>query len=247
MQPQTLKTTWKQRLLAGIIAALLLGSSVAVYVAVVIGNKSASSVDTEAAEELMKKYEEKYAEYQEIYNSYESSVSSLMSEKFNSVTSMKSYVKSYNKNSANEGLKKEDIKIGAGDPITASSTGYGAFYIGWCSDESTFDFSFDDYENPTKLKAPLAVLDTTQLIPGWYQGVDGMKVGGTRIVTIPGELAYGEAREDICDGKNSPLKFIIKTVPLSSESLDLATKMNTMSAEISDLYTKYLYALYGAK
>lgn len=35
------------------------------------------------------------------------------------------------------------------------------------------------------------ILGAGQVIPGWEQGFAGMRVGGTRMITIPPELAYG--------------------------------------------------------
>jgi FKBP-type peptidyl-prolyl cis-trans isomerase FkpA len=80
------------------------------------------------------------------------------------------------------GLKIYDVQIGtgtaakAGDSITVT-------YTGWFADGTTFDSS-SFHGNPASF--PLG-----RFIPGWQEGVPGMKVGGKRRLIIPPALAYG--------------------------------------------------------
>jgi FKBP-type peptidyl-prolyl cis-trans isomerase len=63
-----------------------------------------------------------------------------------------------------------------------------------------------------------ATFPLSGVIPGWTQGVPGMKVGGIRRLVIPGTLAYGEAPEGYTPGSGSrplgPLVFDIELVSL---------------------------------
>lgn len=52
-------------------------------------------------------------------------------------------------------------------------------------------------------------LGAGEVIPGWDQGVEGMKVGGQRQLIIPPELAYGEAGAPPAIGPNETLVFVI--------------------------------------
>ena len=234
MQEDLLKTSWKQRVFIAIIALILLGSTLAVYVAIVIsGGSTSTSSDSDVDEELIAEIQEEYDAKYEEYSAAGDELSEKYFEKFKTYLSE---VKSYNSETANEKLTYRDLKEGSGETITTDSEDYGAYYIGFCSDESIFDSSFDDSDDPTSLQSPL-VVTANSLIEGWYQGVNGMKIGGVREVTIPGELAYGDSQE-ICDGTNSPLKFIIMPVEVSDDFL-------TLSDEMSTLYTRLQYAYYG--
>jgi peptidylprolyl isomerase len=55
-------------------------------------------------------------------------------------------------------------------------------------------------------------LGAGEVIPGWDQGVEGMKVGGRRELIIPPELAYGESGSPPLIAPNETLVFVIDLV-----------------------------------
>jgi len=82
------------------------------------------------------------------------------------------------------GLKYEDVKVGTGETATAGRT-VSVHYTGWLTDGKKFDSSKDrgkPFEFP---------LGGGRVIKGWDEGVQGMKVGGVRKLTIPASLGYG--------------------------------------------------------
>lgn len=77
-----------------------------------------------------------------------------------------------------------DQVVGQGESVPAGATVL-AHYVGYgLTTGQKFDSSWDR-GNPIEFG-----LD--QVIPGWTQGVPGMKIGGRRILVIPAELAYGQ-------------------------------------------------------
>ena len=54
---------------------------------------------------------------------------------------------------------------------------------------------------------------TGNVIPGWDQGVPGMKVGGTRRLVIPSDLAYGENGSGSIPA-NADLVFVVKVLEI---------------------------------
>lgn len=82
-------------------------------------------------------------------------------------------------------LKIETMKEGSG-AAAASGKKVTVHYTGTLTDGKVFDSS-------ETRKAPFTfTLGEGQVIPGWDKGVDGMKVGERRKLTIPSSLAYGE-------------------------------------------------------
>ena len=53
------------------------------------------------------------------------------------------------------------------------------------------------------------------MIPGWDQGVRGMRVGGTRKLTIPANLAYGARGAGGAIPPNAALKFDIELLEVN--------------------------------
>ncbi|MCG3147647.1 MAG: hypothetical protein PCFJNLEI_01087 [Verrucomicrobiae bacterium] len=82
-------------------------------------------------------------------------------------------------------LKIEDIKVGTGAEAVAGKN-VSVHYTGWLTNGTKFDSSKDRGQPFT------FPLGGGRVIKGWDQGVAGMKVGGTRKLTIPPNLGYGE-------------------------------------------------------
>jgi FKBP-type peptidyl-prolyl cis-trans isomerase len=78
----------------------------------------------------------------------------------------------------------EDITVGEGDTAEVGRT-VSVHYTGWLEDGTKFDSSKDRAE---PFDFPLG---RGYVIQGWDQGVAGMKVGGSRKLTIPPHLGYG--------------------------------------------------------
>lgn len=84
------------------------------------------------------------------------------------------------------GLKYFDMQEGDGEMPTEGQI-VEVDYTGWLTDGKMFDSSF---KRPDPFSFPLG---KGQVIKGWDEGVASMKVGGSRQLNIPFELAYGEA------------------------------------------------------
>jgi FKBP-type peptidyl-prolyl cis-trans isomerase FkpA len=87
-----------------------------------------------------------------------------------------------------DGLKYTDTKTGDGATAKAGNK-VSVHYTGWLSNNGAKGKKFDssvDRGQPFQF-----TLGAKQVIAGWDEGVAGMKVGGSRTLTIPPELGYG--------------------------------------------------------
>jgi FKBP-type peptidyl-prolyl cis-trans isomerase len=84
------------------------------------------------------------------------------------------------------GLEYIDMKQGSG-PVAKNGSTVNVYYIGWVQGGQKFDSSYDDGKQPFSVSP----LGQASVIPGWNQGLIGMKSGGTRRLIIPPDLAYG--------------------------------------------------------
>ena len=65
-------------------------------------------------------------------------------------------------------------------------------YTGWLFDAVAKDHHGRQFDSSLKRRQPFSFpLGAGRVIQGWDQGIPGMKVGGTRRLVIPPELAYG--------------------------------------------------------
>jgi peptidylprolyl isomerase len=100
-------------------------------------------------------------------------------------------------------LVKKDLKVGDG-PVAKPGQTVSVQYVGVSgANGRQFDASWDRGE-PFSFQ-----LGAQQVIPGWDQGVAGMKVGGRRELIIPPKLAYGPQGSPPAIGPNETLVFVI--------------------------------------
>ena len=100
-------------------------------------------------------------------------------------------------------LEIDDLVEGEGDEAT-KGTKVSVHYVGVAfSNGEEFDASWNRGQ-PFEFK-----LGAGQVIPGWDAGVEGMKVGGRRKLTIPSAMAYGARGAGGVIRPNEPLVFVV--------------------------------------
>jgi hypothetical protein len=105
-----------------------------------------------------------------------------------------------------DGLKYIDLKAGdgafvnSGDKLTVQ-------YSGWLSTGAYFDSSRVPGAPPFAF-----TLGAGEVIPGWDEGVAGMKVGGRRKLIVPPALGYGDQGQPPVIPPKATLVFIVEVV-----------------------------------
>jgi FKBP-type peptidyl-prolyl cis-trans isomerase len=83
------------------------------------------------------------------------------------------------------GLQYQEVTAGSGAEARDGQVAV-VHYTGWLTDGTKFDSSRDRGE---PFSFPIGA---GQVIPGWDEGVAGMKIGGRRKLVIPANLGYGD-------------------------------------------------------
>jgi len=106
-----------------------------------------------------------------------------------------------------QGVLYHDITVGTGN-LTQPGRLLTVHYTGWLSTGPKFDSSLDRKETFQ------FVLGAGRVIPGWEEGISGMRVGGHRQLIIPPELAYGESGSGTVIPPNATLIFEIELIDI---------------------------------
>src|SRR5438093_592537 len=111
-------------------------------------------------------------------------------------------------------LMKQDVKTGTG-PEAAPGRQVQVHYTGWLYDESKSDHKGRQFDSSRGNEPFSFRLGGGQVIPGWDQGVAGMKVGGQRTLTIPPDLGYGAQGAGDAIPPNATLVFDVELLNVS--------------------------------
>jgi FKBP-type peptidyl-prolyl cis-trans isomerase FkpA len=112
-------------------------------------------------------------------------------------------------------LTKTDISIGTGAEAVSGAR-VQVNYTGWLYSAAAADFKGSKFDASQPGKPFTFVVGATNtsesVIPGFSQGVQGMKVGGKRTIVMPSSLAYGTAGVQGVVPGNTGLVFEVELV-----------------------------------
>jgi FKBP-type peptidyl-prolyl cis-trans isomerase FkpA len=98
-----------------------------------------------------------------------------------------------------------DLVVGTGAVVNNGNRAT-VIYTGWLYDSSRTDGKGTQFDSGAGFSF---VVGAGQVIAGWDRGVPGMRVGGTRRLIIPPELAYGSRSPSAAIPPNATLVFDI--------------------------------------
>lgn len=107
-------------------------------------------------------------------------------------------------------LGMEDTVVGTGEEAQVGDT-VEVHYTGTLEDGTKFDSSKDRDQTFS------FTIGEGQVIEGWEKGVPGMKVGGTRILTIPSDMAYGDYGISGVIPGGATLTFEVELISISND------------------------------
>lgn len=167
-----------------IIVAMTVGSLGAYFVVIIANNndKVDQAQQAKLQEELQKQQEEEAKKVREPLEGY-------AAEPFDKATVTK--------------LAIEDLQPGDGKAATKDST-VKVNYFGWTADGAIFDSSKKD-----GVLTPVE-FQLKGVIPGWTEGLNGVKAGAVRKLTIPADKAYGDTPPQ--GAPAGPLAFIVQVI-----------------------------------
>ena len=105
------------------------------------------------------------------------------------------------------GLQYEDTTIGEG-AVAKAGQHVSVHYTGWLYNDGVKGAKFDSSKDRNE---PFDFgLGQGRVIKGWDEGVQGMKIGGTRVLVIPPHLGYGARGAGGAIPPNATLMFEVE-------------------------------------
>lgn len=215
-------TPKSQRIGIWIIAIVMLIGTIGSFAVMILGSQN-SNVDQARLKQLTDEYQKDNNAYQAKVDAQAAQLSEKYFPEFNQYAGRPT---AFDRDSV-KSLSSVDLKLGDGEVLGKDAT-FTAYYLGWGPNGKVFDGSIDG----TKLKAPFTA-SPGGVIAGWTKGVEGMKIGGVREVTIPSDDAYGEKGSGDSIPPNTPLKFVIMVIPTPD-----TIPQPEMSQELLEYYSK---------
>jgi len=88
-------------------------------------------------------------------------------------------------------MEKTDLAPGTGAEIKSGQTAL-VHYTGWLYDAAAPEHKGKKFDSSVDRNEPFEFpVGAGMVIRGWDEGVQGMRVGGTRVLVIPPDLGYG--------------------------------------------------------
>jgi FKBP-type peptidyl-prolyl cis-trans isomerase FkpA len=112
-------------------------------------------------------------------------------------------------------LIKTDAQVGSGTEAQQGRR-VTVHYTGWLYDQNQPEMKGPKFDSSRDRNEPFSFnLGGGQVIPGWDEGVAGMKVGGQRTLTIPPDKAYGSSGAGGVIPPNATLVFDIELLDVN--------------------------------
>ena len=109
------------------------------------------------------------------------------------------------------GLQYEDTSVGSGAEARAGQQ-VSVHYTGWLYNDGVRGMKFDSSKD--RDDAFEFGLGGGEVIRGWDEGVQGMKVGGIRLLVVPAALGYGARGAGSVIPPNATLLFEVELLAI---------------------------------
>jgi FKBP-type peptidyl-prolyl cis-trans isomerase len=114
-----------------------------------------------------------------------------------------------------QGARYQDMKSGTGEAAGPGDV-VTLHFVGWLDADGT---KGKEIYNSRREREPVSfVVGTDKLMPGWSEGVIGMKPGGKRLLMLPPSLAYGAKGVEGVIPPDAAMIFVIDLIDVEKSS-----------------------------